>query len=148
MGTSCSKMAEGTQYTDDVPTKTGAAPWINGWWYLFQPTTSHRTLRGQSRDWWSVEPKHEKYNFFSFPTYALWFTSIPRNLWHFSITCRLYTPNKSELWVGSNPPICSLLLCPKIWRGVLGACFRFVLEVWWKVVAAVYHHQFSHASKA
>ena len=89
-GTICSRTAEGVQFTDEAPTKTGAvafkvetggalfkgggatktcaAPWIIGWWYLLQPSTSHRFLREQSRDWWSADSKQEKHNLFSLPS--------------------------------------------------------------------------------
>ena len=108
-GTICSRTAEGTQLTDEVPTKTGAAifkggtggglfpdgivtktgaaPWISGWWYLPQPSMSQRFLHVQSRDWWSADSKQEKHNLFSLPSCALWLTSIARNFSHFSIGC-------------------------------------------------------------
>ena len=72
-GMICSRTAEETPFTDKVPTKagaatfngrtgavllkggvpmkTGAAPWMSGWWYLLQPCMSHRFLHVQSRDW-------------------------------------------------------------------------------------------------
>jgi len=89
MGTICSRTAEGAQFTDEATTKpgaaafkvetgdalfkgggttkTGAVPWISGWWYLLQPSTSHCFLREQSRDWWSADSKQEKHNLFSLP---------------------------------------------------------------------------------
>ena len=110
-GTICSRTAEGTHLTDEVPTKTGAAvfkggtsgglspdgvttktgaaPWISGWWYLPQSSMSHRFLRVQSRDWWSADSKQEKHNLFSLPSRALLLTSIARNFSHFSIGCLL-----------------------------------------------------------
>ena len=64
--TICSRTVEETHLTDEVPTKTGAAafkggtggglfpdgvttktgaaPWISGWWYLPQSSMSHRFL--------------------------------------------------------------------------------------------------------
>ena len=111
IGTICSRTAVGTQltdeaptktgaaafkggtggrlFTDGIPTRTGAAPWISGWWYLSQPSMSHRFLRVQSRDWWSVDSKQEKHNLFSLPSCALWLTSIARNFSHFSTACLL-----------------------------------------------------------
>ena len=93
MGTICSRTAEGVQFTDEPPTKTGAAlfkvetgvalftrggttragaaPWIRGWWYLLQPFASHCFLREQSRDWWSADSKQEKHNLFCLPNCAL-----------------------------------------------------------------------------
>ena len=89
MGTIYSRTAEGAQFTDEAPTKmgaaafkvetggallngggatkAGAAPWISVWWYLLQPSTSHRFLREQSRDWWSADSNQEKHNLFSLP---------------------------------------------------------------------------------
>ena len=67
MGTICSRTAEGEQFTDEAPTKTGAtafkvetgealfkgggatkigaAPWISGWWYLLGPIYTIRFCR-------------------------------------------------------------------------------------------------------
>ena len=89
MGTICSITAEGEQFRDEDPTKTGARafkvetydapfkdggatrtgamPWITWWWYLLQPSTSHRFLREQSSDCWSADSKQEKHNLFSLP---------------------------------------------------------------------------------
>ena len=119
--TICSRTADGTHLTDKVPTKTGAAafkgrmggglfpdgvmtkmgaaPWISGWCYLPQSSTSHHFLRVQSRDWWSADPKQEKHNLFSFPSRALLLTSIARNFSHFSIGC-LLSHTRQVLLVG------------------------------------------------
>ena len=89
MGTIYSRTAEGAQFTDEAltktgaalfkvetgvalftgggATKTGAAPWISGWWYLLQPSTSHRFLHEQSRDCWFADSKQERHNLFSLP---------------------------------------------------------------------------------
>ena len=89
MGTIFSRTAEGAQFTDEAPmktgsavfkvevgdtlfkggraTKTGAALWTSRWWYLLRPSASHCFLHEQSRDWWSADSKQEKHNLFSLP---------------------------------------------------------------------------------
>ena len=68
MGAEAFKVETGDTLLKGVgATKTDAAPWISEWWYMLQPSTSHRFLREQSHDWLSADSKQEKHNLFSLP---------------------------------------------------------------------------------